>query len=313
MTKKLIATIALIAFIGTCISFYTKPITTFAEEGSIVTEKMNFAMKMDNLYAQTNSINSLAKTDLNYNDLVSQAFFAKGEEKKQLLEELSAVGIYCFSANSTNSINESTSSDASSDHNDEIMPNGLAIYPACGTTDVTIYAPEIYYQASNRTWIVSCGGQWNNGKALPTFSLFETNIGGPDAFGVGYTSIKTAYNSSIVQAYAYIADHIGSQKVTTNNRSDGDGSLGFAFQLQDRQLSTPTFTTYIGHIWYGACTYDEQFASFDAVATGFYTHTYYSSTIKKISFGVHGKSAGIDVDVTEEENHFTGFGADTKF
>lgn len=72
MTKKLITTIALIAFIGTCISFYTKPITTFAEEGSIVTEKMNFAMKMDNLYAQTNSINSLAKTDLNYNDLVSQ-------------------------------------------------------------------------------------------------------------------------------------------------------------------------------------------------------------------------------------------------
>lgn len=49
MTKKLITTIALIAFIGTCISFYKKPITTFAEEGSIVTEKMNFAMKMDNL------------------------------------------------------------------------------------------------------------------------------------------------------------------------------------------------------------------------------------------------------------------------
>lgn len=106
---------------------------------------------------------------------------------------------------------------------------------------------------------------------------------------------------------------IGSQKVTTNNRSDGDGSLGFGFRLQDRQLSTPTFTTYIGHIWYGACTYDEQFASFDAVATGFYTHTYSSATITDVTFGVQGKNAGVNVVLSDMKKGFTGYGADTKF
>lgn len=111
------------------------------------------------------------------------------------------------------------------------MPCGIAVYPKCGTGDVSIYAPEVYYQASNQTWVVSCGGKWKNGNALPKLSFFVETIGGPDAFGVGYTSVKSEYNSSVVKTYAYIEDNTGSQKESTENRSDGDGSLGFGFRL----------------------------------------------------------------------------------
>ena len=87
--------------------------------------------------------------------------------------------------------------------------------------------------------------------------------------------------------------------------------MGFGFRLQDKQFSTPTFTTYVGYIWYGACTYDSQYASFDAVATSYYTHTYSTATINGVSFGVQGKSAGVTVDVSKQSKSFTGYSIDT--
>ena len=314
MLKKKILTLALsVLMAGSGALTYGKTTNVHAEETSVATAKMNFAMAMDKKYAEMNRETPMARNVINNDDLISQAFFADGEEKELLLEELANNGIYLFTmGNDTlSSEEEATSQSNLVKSEEEISPNGIAIYPNCGTGDVSIYAPEVYYQASNQTWVVSCGGKWKNGNALPTFSMFETNIGGPDAFGVGYTSIKTSYNSSVVQSYAYIEDNSGSQRETTENRSDGDGSLGFGFRLQDKQFSTPTFTTYVGYIWYGACTYDSQYASFDAVATSYYTHTYSTATINGVSFGVQGKSAGVTVDVSKQSKSFTGYSIDT--
>ena len=313
VNKKILALAVSVLLSGSGSLTYGKTTNAFAEETSIATAKMNFAMAMDKKYAEINSVTPMSRNVINTDDLISQAFFAEGEEKELLLEELSNSGIYLFTAGNNSLLNdeETISRNDLLNNEEELSPNGLAIYPTCGTGDVSIYAPEVYYQASNQTWVVSCGGQWKNGKALPTFSMFEINIGDPDAFGIGYTSIKTSYNSSVVQSYAYIEDNSGSQRETTDNRSDGDGSLGFGFRLQDRQFSPPTFTTYVGYIWYGACTYDSQFASFDAVATSYYTHTYSSATINGVTFGVQGKNAGVTIDVSKGSKSFTGYSIDT--
>lgn len=313
--KKILAFAISVLLAGIGSISYGKTVKAL-DENSIATAKINFAMTMDKKYAEmNNNVSPMSRNVINNDDLISQAFFANGEEKELLLEELANNGIYLFTTGNNNPISteETISQNTSLNNEEELSPNRLGIYPNCGTGDVSIYAPEVYYQASDKTWVVSCGGKWLTGNALPTFSIFETNIGGPEAFGVGYTSIKTTYNSAVVKSYAYIVDNSGSQKETTNNRSDGDGSVGFGFRLQDRQFSTPNFTTYVGYIWYGACTYDSQFASYNAVATGYYTHTYASAKIKSVNFGVQGSNAGVTVSVSNESNSFTGYSTDTKF
>ena len=290
---------------------------TKANAEDIVTEKMRFAAEMDKKYVEEAALRPMTRSNVDLDELISQAFFAEGEEKALLLEELSTFGIYRFNTevNSDDKLDEQVevNIDITAEDEPEITPYGVALYRDCGTDDVAIYAPEVYYQAASQTWVVSCGGQWKNGNALPWLNFGVDTIGDPDAFGVGYTSIKTEYNSAVVKSYAYIEDESGSQRETTDVRSDGNGALGFGFRLQDRLFSTATFTTYVGHVWYGACTYDKDFSTYDAVATGYYTHTYSSCDISEITFGVTGKEAGVNVVLTKTSKGFTGYGTDTKF
>lgn len=107
-------------------------------------------------------------------------------------------------------------------------------------------------------------------------------------------------------------DQYGENKVTTYNRSDGDGSKGFGFRMRDKVI-TPSLSTvlYVGYQWYGSCTYDANFSSFEGAATAYYIHTYSTANIDGIEFGLDGKTAGVQFDISEEELSMTAYSSDT--
>lgn len=160
---------------------------------------------------------------------------------------------------------------------------------------------------------MTCGGQWKNDNWRPYLPGTTGNLGNVDAFGVGYTNIKTSYNSYVMRSCGYLTDQNGNNMISTDNRSDGDGSMGFGFRLQDKVVYLPVLGDYVyrGYQWYGSCTYDGRFSTYSGIATAYYTHTYSTATINSVKFGVEGKLGGVEVDISNKEVAFTAYSSDT--
>ena len=82
--------------------------------------------------------------------------------------------------------------------------------------------------------------------------------------------------------------------------------------MRDKGI-TPSLSTvlYVGYQWYGSCTYDANFSSFEGAATAYYIHTYSTANIDGIEFGLDGKTAGVQFDISEEEFSMTAYSSDT--
>lgn len=250
-------------------------------------QKISFAEAMDKKYQQLlhnqeSKLGSRSQLDM----LMEQATFARGSEKENLKRELSKYGVYMY------------------DGADEIETRS-------GSGDVALTAPTIFYEAWEKTWTVTCGGNWKNENWVE--QILIGNTGGEDAFGVGYTNTSNSYKSSVVRTSAYITDEYGDKMVSTSNRSDGDGSKGFGFRLQDYMYNKNTDSRYVGYKWYGSCTYDSNFGTYSGVATAYYIHTYDKANISSISFGLNGKTGGLGIEISSNENSFTAFSADKTF
>lgn len=288
--KKILA--VALAFGIICVSFTRRNAVAMADIGKVVYEKIEFAQAMNERYnSDVSQYSAQSNEELDIKELISDAYFATNEEKAILNARLEELGVYRFISKFE-------------------VQEGISTY-SVGTGDVSLGAPEIFYIASDQTWVVSCGGYWLNSNATRGL-LIGGNVGDPDGFGVGYTNITSSYQSMVVASYAYITDHANVNKVTTSNRSDGDGGKGFGFRLQDRFISTPTFSCYIGYKWYGSCTYDSSFATYDAIATSYYIHTYRNAKISSINFGVNGSTAGLNTTITNINNSFTAFSTDSR-
>ncbi len=243
-------------------------------------EKMNFANQMDILYQNAVDNGTMERASREEIDLlIEQVTFASGAERKALVQELSEYGVYVYE----------TESD-------------FAIEPLSDSGDVTLVKPTVVYEATDKTWTVTCGGNWLN-------TSWETSVGGAEGFGVGYTNTSGTYNSAVVRSSAYITDQDRRNTNRTTNRSDGDGSKGFGFRLQDSRIGS----TYVGYIWYGACTYDYRFGSYSGIATAYYIHTYNSASITSVSFGVDGKTGGLNVELSNTKESFVAYSNDTRF
>lgn len=207
-------------------------------------DKTAFAAEMDSIYQvalSTGSVQSASEDQINA--LIEAHIFSAGAERTQLEKDLAQYGIYVFT----------TQADA--------QPHG----------DVTLSAPMLYYLASENQWLMACGGYWNHDNLKQ--QILPGEVGEKDTFGIRFTDTGT-YESSVVRAYGRISDAAQANSKSTSNRSDGDGAKGFSFQLQDEMIiGTKLKTQYVGYRWFGACTYDAGFSSFDAAATAYYVHT----------------------------------------
>ena len=104
-----------------------------------------------------------------------------------------------------------------------------------------------------------------------------------------------------MQSYsAYLKDQDGNNVKTNRNASSGNGYDGFGFLMQDEVRSGK----YVGYMWYGAATYNSNFANFEAQAKAFYTHTYRSTTIHGISHGIAGEPGFVQVDLSIDDYSF---------
>lgn len=120
------------------------------------------------------------------------------------------------------------------------------------------------------------------------------------------------YSSYVIRSSSYITDQYDSRTVSTSYRSDGDGSKGFGFRLQDYAYISP-YDTYVGYKWYGSCTYDTWFGNYSGVATAYYIHTWSSAHINSITFGVEGKTAGVSMDIENRDKSFPAYSFDKTF
>ena len=254
-------------------------------------EKLSFMERMDAKF-ETDSQNGNMKTASRevIDNLIMEASFASGAEKDKISQELATYGIYIFNTEST--------------------AGNMAI-PRIGTGDVTLNTPLVVYDSLLKSWIVTCGGVWNNNNFDVGYKF--GNIGGEDAFGVGYTNIASQYKSSVVKASGMITDDSGDISLSKSNRSDGDGSKGFGFRLQDYTVSVLMSRKYVGYKWYGSCTYDINFASYSGIATAYYVHTWNSAEITSIRFGLEGRTAGVEISVDVSSKSFTAFSSDKIF
>lgn len=257
-------------------------------------DKKEFAAQMDNLYLlKTQKDEIKLSSTKNIENLMLKAAWSDDDEKELIYQQLSNYGCYVMSLEDSN-----------------IDTNTTKMMASSGTNDVTISTPTIYYNAYNKTWTVTCGGQWNT---TAWNKLLPGDVGGQDGFGVGYTNTSSSYNSSVISCSAYITDR--NRYVSTSYRSDGDGSKGFGFRLQDYIYTSDFGYTnhYVGAIWCGLCNYDSYFSTYSGVATAYYIHTYSSASLSGVQFGVSGKTAGIEASISSKSDSFTGFSSDKRF
>lgn len=251
-------------------------------------DKTSFAKEMDSIYtSELSSGNILSASEEYLDSLIEAHTFSTGDDRTQLENTLTQYGVYVYTKVSN-------------------------VQPRSGSGDVTLTAPTLYYLAAENQWQMACGGYWNNDNWRSIDGI--GNIGGKDAFGVGFTNTGT-YKSSVVRVYARLSNADLTRNTSTTNRSDGDGSKGFGFQLQDEAftLSFNSPTQYIGYKWFGSCTYDSNFASYSGIATGYYIHTYNSAAINSITFGVTGKIAGVNISIANVNDSFAAYSSDTIF
>ena len=222
--------------------------------------------------------------------------FAQTAKEKQSAETaMDAMGLFVYYDNNVTPLDSQAVTPAS------------IWYPDSNNTDVCLNNPIIVYNSWTDTWIVSVSGYWLNDAYMP-YIITKGSVGNPEAFGFGFTNIRNTYESSVIRSNATIWDQYREKSVTTTNRADGNGALGCGFRLQDEIVILPEHidNLYIGAYWYASCTYDSNFATYSAVVTAYYTHTYDSMTIDSIEFGVQGKEAGVNITFSKgEDDGFT--------
>ena len=268
-------------------------------ESITTTDKMAFASEMKKKRAEAISNGtSTQKSIEEIEDLMMQYGFATESKKAEIAQLLEKCGVYIYVDD-----NASVQSDST------ISPTSIW-YPNCWSGDVELSSPIIYHNVDENSWTVSCSGKWVNNNWCPYLALTTGNLGEEDAFGIAYTNTQTPYRSYVIRSSARITDQYNRYVIGTQNRSDGDGSKGFGFRFNDEVICEEV-VLYLGFEWYGSCTYDSNFASYDGVATAYYIHTYSTAKINSIEFGYDGKKAGLNVNLANVTNSFTAFSADT--
>ncbi len=206
-------------------------------------EKIAFKKEKDRIAKPGKTI-----SDAELDEMLEHYMFSENlvyEEQEEIRKELNEHGIYPFVVISTEKLNF-------------YMPY------------TKVLRPQIFYNANDGSWIVTCGGYYNIDKGDLTNKILSGDVGEKEYFGVRFTETTGNYDSYVLRSVANLTDQEQKEKTETTSRADGDGSFGFSFELQDYVYYT---TNYVGYRWYGACTYAAGFENFGGNVTAIYEHT----------------------------------------
>lgn len=253
------------------------------------------------------------------------------DEKKNLSEDQ----ISKRSKEMEDLLNHLYTSDTSKDEiNKQLEEQGLVeleqppvIQPFSAGNDVSLNAPVIYFDKYTNNWYVTANGSWKNtnwfGDITNVWAGYvgETkNVGPTDAIGVTFFNTSGSYTTKVTSSSALITDG-GSWTASYTNPKWGTGVNGTAFEIQDKiklnrvpLLISASDCSFLGKNFSVTITYDSKFSNYHGYARTLYTHTWSSTYIDSIKFGVSGKTFGADVVIKNGTNSFTIFnGADTVF
>lgn len=252
--------------------------------------------------AKTKTLTPMSDNEINR--LLTRMVMGTEVNKQEIESQLNNAGVYILETDSN-------------------IPTTLS-----DSSNVRMNTPLITYDSRNDEWLVSGGGYWANDSWADDMNygvwagyVGETkDMGGKDGFGVGYTNLSGNYQTYVVDQYAMISDGEG-REVETGSRSDGDGSKGFGFELQDKvrlnvspgSFIEPEECSYLGKHFGGTLTYDGDFTYFDGIATSYYVHTYEEAYISGVKFGVDGETAGVEISVANRADSFKAYSRDTEF
>lgn len=258
-------------------------------------DKIAFKNEKDQLYREQQG-KDRSYTEANQeiiDKLIEQATVLEGEEQKAVLRELEQYGVFKYETRNESASDETNSRSSSS--------------------AVRVYAPSIFYTSSNNTWTITTSGMWVNNTWAE--QVGPGNVGGADAFGVGFTNVSGTSNTHITSSYAYIADQNSNTAAPTYSRSDGEAQKGFGFRLQDYiYLESPTSDAlYMGYRWYGRCVYASGFEYLNGIATSYYIHSWAQATIRSLTFGAQGQTAGISLEIDYQQYSFPAYSNDKIF
>lgn len=215
-------------------------------------------------------------------------------------EKMRSMGVYAL---------DSSSSDSASAQSGTVSPM------SSGSNVAISGSPFIYYDTNSSNWYITAGGYWSNSAwtgDLPLIWSGSVNVGGEDGYGIAFT--QTSGNSGAFKGgWCTISNNGQNDTRTSSLRSDGNGSLGFGFRVQDFAYYNTSGLDYMGSHWSIVGKFDDNFTYFHGIATEYYVHTWSSSSINSVNFGVDGKKAGVSVDINNTSHYFTVFGADTSF
>jgi hypothetical protein len=199
-------------------------------------------------------------------------------------------------------------------------------------SDITMNNVWITYDSSTGNWQVTGGGYWNNKQWFGDLGFTwwagytgETkNMPGYDSVGIAYFNTSGTYNATVLSSQGYWTDHNGWSGSSTSP-SHGDGKMGVAFDWQDKVkltywpigvigVVTSSDCSYLGNGFSTTITYSSNFADFNGFARTFYVHTWNSTNISKMNFGISGKTFGVDIEYSSSSNRFMIFNnSDTAF
>ena len=192
-------------------------------------EKIAFAASIDQQVSRIkDEIKPLtASRDETVEYLLLEVPLATGDDRAQLISELESYGIYEFEGN--------------------VIESAV---PMSDSGDVDLTTPQVFYDSLTKEWTVTCGGSWKSREWVSERPV-QGNVGGSDAFGVGYTYTNGDYNTLVVSASAALRTEDKQKYKLTDYRSDGDGSKGFGFRLQDEVIWNNGAYDYLGAKWSG--------------------------------------------------------------
>ena len=188
------------------------------------------------------------------------------------------------------------------------VPSGYEIDPTSIPTDAGCNAASIYLDAATQEWIVVGGGWWNNENWFDDGIL--GNVGGLDSVGIEFNGTYGSYDGvNVISSYGYMTDHHGTS-ITSEYPSHGNGQYGAAFDFQDYVHILSDTYAYFGDGYSALIRYNSNFANYHGNARVFYAHTWNSTTINNISFGL----SGIQIEFSSTNNRWTIFNTgDTQF
>jgi hypothetical protein len=192
------------------------------------------------------------------------------------------------------------------------VPSSEVMSPLSVPSDAKCNAVSIYYDSAQNQWVVSGGGWWQNSNWFNDRNWMwfpytgEThNVGGLDSVGIAYNNTSGTYNASVISSMGYMTDQSGWGEYSYSP-SHGDGSLGVAFDFQDKQkyIKSPinpiiyaSDVTYFGKGYSALIRYNSNFSSYNGNARAFYAHTWNSCNISGLTFG-YGSGFTFGVNIT---------------